>query len=41
MLQKNLNITYFGDENNKTALSIQEIQAELLIVSQFTLFCRC
>ena len=38
MLQKFANIHYFGDEKNKTVASIADTNAEILLVSQFTLF---
>ncbi len=38
MLQKFANIHYFGDTQNKTVASISDKSAEILLVSQFTLF---
>ncbi len=37
MAHKLLNYRVFSDDNNKMNLSVQDIQGELLVVSQFTL----
>ena len=37
MAHKLLNYRMFSDDNNKMNLSVQDIQGELLVVSQFTL----
>ena len=37
MAHKLLNYRLFSDDNNKMNLSVQDIQGELLVVSQFTL----
>ena len=41
MIQKMLNLRIFADENGKTNLSISDVNGELLIVSQFTLYADC
>lgn len=41
MLQKMLNLRIFADENGKTNLSLKEVNGELLIISQFTLYADC
>ena len=38
LIQKILNINYFADKNEKLVYSLQEKNASILIVSQFTLF---
>ena len=41
MVKKLLNLRLFEDENGKTNLSIADVQGELLIISQFTLYADC
>lgn len=41
LVKKLINLRIFNDKNNKMNLSIQEVQGELLIVSQFTLYGDC
>lgn len=41
MLKKALNLRIFPDENGKTNLSFQDVNGELLLVSQFTLYANC
>ena len=41
IIRKMYNLRVFSDENNKMNLSIQDINGELLIVSQFTLYADC
>lgn len=41
MVQKMLGLRIFADENGKTNLSLKDVEGELLIVSQFTLYADC
>lgn len=41
MLQKTLGLRLFPDENGKTNLNLSQVNGELLIVSQFTLYANC
>lgn len=41
MLRKLLNLRIFEDENGKTNLDIRQVDGEILLVSQFTLYADC
>lgn len=41
MLKKLLGLRIFADENGKTNLSIKDVNGELLMISQFTLYADC
>jgi len=41
MLQKMLNLRIFSDEADRTNLSLRDVNGELLLVSQFTLYANC
>lgn len=41
IIKKLLNLRLFADENDKTNLSIRDVNGSLLIVSQFTLYADC
>lgn len=41
MIRKLLNLRIFEDENGKTNLSIDKIDGEIMIISQFTLYANC
>jgi len=41
LVHKLLNLRIFEDENNKTNLSLSQVNGELLLISQFTLYANC
>lgn len=41
LVKKMLGLRIFADENGKTNLSLREVDGELLLISQFTLYANC
>ena len=41
LVRKLINLRVFSDENDKMNLSIKDINGELLLISQFTLYAEC
>lgn len=41
MVKKLIGLRIFDDENGKTNLSLHDVQGELLLISQFTLYADC
>ena len=41
MLKKMLGLRIFEDENGKTNLALKDVDGELLLISQFTLYANC
>ncbi len=41
MVQKLINMRIFEDENGKTNLALKDVNGELLLISQFTLYANC
>lgn len=41
MIKKLINMRIFADENDKTNLSINDVDGKLLLISQFTLYANC
>lgn len=41
MVQKLVNLRIFEDENGKTNLGLKDVNGELLLISQFTLYANC
>lgn len=41
LVKKMIGLRIFADENGKTNLSLRDVEGELLLVSQFTLYANC